>query len=140
MLPNAALKPSRSFTEAAAAFASSPNLTNLALKSAISSQTLGVGLKSSASGELASDLELSGKSAGIFAAASSIADIIKCYDELIGLDAKTVGGHSLRAGFLTSGAARGASIFKMMDVSRHRSVDTLRDYVRDAENEVVTPK
>jgi hypothetical protein len=39
----------------------------------------------------------------------------------------------LRAGFLTSAAARGASIFKMMDVSRHRSVDTLRDYVRDAE-------
>ena len=64
----------------------------------------------------------------------------RSYDELIGLDAKTVGGHSLRAGFLTSGAARGASIFKMMDVSRHRSVDTLRDYVRDAENEVVTPK
>ncbi len=24
-------------------------------------------------------------------------------------------------------------IFKMMDVSRHRSVDTLRGYVRDAE-------
>jgi hypothetical protein len=39
----------------------------------------------------------------------------------------------LRAGFLTSAAARGASIFKMMDVSRHRSVDTLRGYVRDAE-------
>jgi hypothetical protein len=43
------------------------------------------------------------------------------------------GGHSLRAGFLTSAASRGASIFKMMDVSRHRSVDTLRGYVRDAE-------
>ena len=28
---------------------------------------------------------------------------------------------------------RGASLFKMMDVSRHRSVDTLRAYVRDAE-------
>jgi len=27
----------------------------------------------------------------------------------------------------------GASIFKMMDVSRHRSFDTLRGYVRDAE-------
>jgi formate dehydrogenase assembly factor FdhD len=39
----------------------------------------------------------------------------------------------LRAGFLTSAASRGASIFKMMDVSRHRSVDTLRGYVRDAE-------
>jgi hypothetical protein len=42
-------------------------------------------------------------------------------------------GHSLRAGFLTSAASRGASIFKMMDVSRHRSVGTLRGYVRDAE-------
>jgi hypothetical protein len=42
-------------------------------------------------------------------------------------------GHSLRAGFLTSAAKRGASIFKMMDVSRHRSVDTLRGYIRDAE-------
>ena len=39
----------------------------------------------------------------------------------------------MRAGFLTSAAAKGASIFKMMDVSRHRSVDTLRGYVRDAE-------
>jgi integrase len=28
---------------------------------------------------------------------------------------------------------KGASIFKMMDVSRHKSVDTLRGYVRDAE-------
>jgi hypothetical protein len=30
-------------------------------------------------------------------------------------------------------AARGASLFKMMDVSRHKSVDTLRGYVRDAD-------
>jgi hypothetical protein len=35
--------------------------------------------------------------------------------------------------FLTSAAKRGASIFKMMDQSRHRSVETLRGYVRDAE-------
>jgi hypothetical protein len=34
---------------------------------------------------------------------------------------------------LTSAASRGASIFKMMDVSRHRSVETLRSYVRDVE-------
>jgi site-specific recombinase XerD len=63
----------------------------------------------------------------------SVADIIKTYARRIGLDANSVGGHSLRAGFLTSAAARGASIFKMMDVSRHKSVDTLRGYVRDAE-------
>jgi hypothetical protein len=34
----------------------------------------------------------------------------------------------LRSGFLTSAAGNGASIFKMMDVSDHRSVDTLRGY------------
>ena len=28
-----------------------------------------------------------------------------------------------------AGRKRGASVFKMMDVSRHRSVDTLRGYV-----------
>ena len=40
---------------------------------------------------------------------------------------------SLRSGFLTSAAARGASIFKMADQSRHKSMDTLRGYVRDAD-------
>jgi hypothetical protein len=49
------------------------------------------------------------------------------------LDPNQFAGHLLRAGFLTSAASRGASIFKMMDVSHHRSVDTLRGYVRDAE-------
>jgi hypothetical protein len=63
----------------------------------------------------------------------SVADIVKNHAERIGLDPKVFDGHSLRAGFLTSAAKRGASIFKTMDVSRHRSVDTLRGYVRDAE-------
>src|SRR5262245_58026256 len=39
----------------------------------------------------------------------------------------------MRSGFLTSAAAKGASLFKMMDQSRHRSVETLRGYIRDAE-------
>jgi hypothetical protein len=51
----------------------------------------------------------------------------------VGLDPDDFAGHSLRSRFLTSAAARGASIFKMMDVSRHKSMDTLRSYVRDAE-------
>jgi hypothetical protein len=49
------------------------------------------------------------------------------------LDATIYSGHSLRSGFLTSAAGRGASIFKMMDQSGHKSIDTLRGYVRDAE-------
>jgi hypothetical protein len=34
---------------------------------------------------------------------------------------------------MMSATAKGASIFKMMDVSRLKSVDTLRGCVRDAE-------
>jgi site-specific recombinase XerD len=63
----------------------------------------------------------------------SVANIIKAHAERAGLDPASFSGHSLRSGFLTSAASRGASIFKMMDVSRHRSVDTLRGYVREAE-------
>jgi site-specific recombinase XerD len=63
----------------------------------------------------------------------SVATIIKVHAARIGLDPTTFSGHSLRSGFLTSAAARGASIFKMMDVSRHKSMDMLRSYIRDAE-------
>jgi hypothetical protein len=38
--------------------------------------------------------------------------------------------HSLRSGFLTSAAETGASIWKLSEVSRHKSLDTLRGYVR----------
>jgi integrase len=65
--------------------------------------------------------------------AQSVAFIVKAYAARLGLDADAFSGHSLRAGFLTSAAARGASLFKMMDVSRHKSVDVLRGYVRDAD-------
>jgi site-specific recombinase XerD len=63
----------------------------------------------------------------------SVANVVKFYAGRIGLDARIFSGHSLRSGFLTSAAANGASIFKMMDVSRHKSIDNLRIYVRDAE-------
>jgi site-specific recombinase XerD len=63
----------------------------------------------------------------------SVANFIKAFAARVGLDASKFSGHSLRAGFLTSAAASGASIFKMMDQSGHRSVETLRGYVRDAE-------
>lgn len=62
-----------------------------------------------------------------------MADIVKAHVERVVLDPRAFAGHSLRAGFLTSAAKRAASVYKMMDVSRRRSVDTLRSYVRDAE-------
>jgi hypothetical protein len=48
-------------------------------------------------------------------------------------DPAFVAGHPLQAGCLTSTAGIAASIFKMIDVSRHKSIDTLRGHVRDAE-------
>jgi integrase len=47
-----------------------------------------------------------------------------------GLDPAAFAGHSLRSGFLTSAAETGADVLKMAEVSRHRSMDTLRRYVR----------
>jgi site-specific recombinase XerD len=61
----------------------------------------------------------------------SVANIVKSYAKLAGIDPAAVSGHSLRAGFMTSAAQNGASIFKMMKVSRHKSMDTLQGYVRD---------
>ncbi len=64
--------------------------------------------------------------------AKSVCDLVKSYADSVGLDAASFGAHSLRAGFLTSAARRGASVFKMRDVSRHKSMDVLQAYVRDA--------
>jgi site-specific recombinase XerD len=66
--------------------------------------------------------------------AQSVAHIVKAYATRAGLDARIFSGHSLRAGFCTSAAEHGASVWKMMDVSRHKSVQTLRGYVRNAES------
>jgi site-specific recombinase XerD len=73
-----------------------------------------------------------GRLKGTRLTAQSVALIVKSLAARLGFDPSAFAGHSLRADFLTSAAAKGASIFKMMDVSRHRSVDTLRGYVRDA--------
>ena len=51
----------------------------------------------------------------------AVGSIVKRYADRIGLDAADFSGHSLRSGFITSAAKRGASIFKMMDQSRHKS-------------------
>jgi site-specific recombinase XerD len=63
----------------------------------------------------------------------TVADLVKRYAAAAGLDPAEFSGHSLRAGFVTSAAAHGASIFKMQAVSRHRTLDVLSGYVRDAD-------
>jgi len=63
----------------------------------------------------------------------SIGDLVKHYAAKAGYRAEDFAGHSLRSGFLTSAAENGAGLFAMMDVSRHRSVESVRGYVRRAE-------
>jgi site-specific recombinase XerD len=85
------------------------------------------------SGSLFRPINKSGTMAASRLTCRSVANIVKEYAGRAGFDAAIYSGHSLRSGFLTSAAGRGASIFKMMDQSGHKSIDTLRGYVRDAE-------
>lgn len=65
--------------------------------------------------------------------AHAVAKLVKRAADAAGLDARQFSGHSLRAGFLTSAAERGAKPARMMAVSRHKSLDVLMGYVRPVE-------
>ena len=62
----------------------------------------------------------------------SVAQIIKRRAEAAGFDPNLFSGHSLRAGFVTSALHHGADILRVMDVTRHREVSTLKTYDRRA--------
>ncbi len=63
----------------------------------------------------------------------SIARLVQKHAAAAGYDPGEFAGHSLRSGFLTEAEASGASIFKMQEVSRHKSVQVLAAYVRSRE-------
>ena len=60
----------------------------------------------------------------------SVANIVKHYAAKTGLTVADFSGHSLRSGFLTSAARANASPFKMMEISGHKSIETLAGYIR----------
>jgi site-specific recombinase XerD len=60
----------------------------------------------------------------------AVATIVKKYALAAGLDPAEFSGHSLRSGFATSAAETGASVLKIMETTRHKSVDVLAGYVR----------
>ncbi len=62
-----------------------------------------------------------------------VALVVKVRAAAAGYDPAQVSGHSLRAGFLTEAARQGATVFKMKEVSRHKSLEILSDYVRNHE-------
>ena len=62
----------------------------------------------------------------------SVALIVKHRAAAAKLDPKLFAGHSLRAGFVTSALEDGADALRVMDQTRHKSIDTLRKYDRRA--------
>jgi len=62
----------------------------------------------------------------------SVANIVKTHAEAVGLDPALFSGHSLRSGFVTSALQSGADVLRVMDVTRHRQINTLKVYDRRA--------
>jgi hypothetical protein len=62
-----------------------------------------------------------------------VADIVKKGAARLGFDPKTFGAHSTRSGLVTSAVKRGVNLLKICDQTRHKSVEMLRVYCRDAE-------
>jgi site-specific recombinase XerD len=69
---------------------------------------------------------------GVRLTTQAVADIIKKYCTAAGLDASTFGAHSLRAGYITTAADRGADLARIMDQSGHRDPRTVVSYIRRA--------
>jgi site-specific recombinase XerD len=63
----------------------------------------------------------------------TVAAIVKGACQRAGLDPKEFSGHSLRSGFVTSAVEMNAPILKIVETTRHRSVDMLRVYSRRAD-------
>ena len=64
---------------------------------------------------------------------TDVARLVKRYVAAIGLDPAHYSGHSLRAGFVTSAAAHGARLDKIMEVTRHTSPGMVMRYIRHAD-------
>lgn len=60
----------------------------------------------------------------------SVALIVKRHAEPAGLDPALFAGHSLRAGLVTTALEAGADVFKVMEITRHKRVETLKIYDR----------
>jgi site-specific recombinase XerD len=63
--------------------------------------------------------------------AGSVARLIKRAAEAAGRDPASYAGHSLRAGFATQAFLNGAAEVSIMRQTRHKSLNTLRKYIRD---------
>jgi len=62
----------------------------------------------------------------------AVARIVKDYADRLGLDPRRFGGHSLRAGFVTTAALIGATEDEIAFQTGHKSMTVLRGYIRRA--------
>jgi site-specific recombinase XerD len=72
-----------------------------------------------------------GKMAATRLSPAAVGDVVKRYAAAVGLEASDFAGHSLRSGLATSAAMAGASERSIMNQTGHRSVNTVRRYIRD---------
>lgn len=63
---------------------------------------------------------------------STVGHVVKRWAEAADLDPTMFGGHSLRAGFVTEALGNDADALKIMDITGHRQVQTLKIYDRRA--------
>jgi site-specific recombinase XerD len=63
----------------------------------------------------------------------AVAEIVKTYARLAGFEPSEFSGHSLRAGFVTSAAEKGATADRIMNHTGHKSVSMVRTYTRRAD-------
>jgi site-specific recombinase XerD len=63
-------------------------------------------------------------------AGETVAEIVKRAASRIGIDPRTVAGHSLRSGFATSAARGGADLAFIMQQTGHKNADVARRYVQ----------
>lgn len=84
-------------------------------------------------GPLFTQIRKSGEVTDLRLSPEYVGRLVKRTAAACGLDAARYSGHSLRAGLATSAAIRGATLDRIMRQTRHRSHDTARRYVRDAE-------
>lgn len=63
---------------------------------------------------------------------NAVALIVKAAVRSLGLNPRDYAGHSLRCGFVTAAAMRGATLDEIMNTTRHRTADQVIAYIRRA--------
>jgi len=86
-----------------------------------------------AEGPLFRGIDRHGRISSFRLSSNAVADIVKCRAAALGLHPGAYGGHSLRAGLITSAARLGVSIWKIKAQSGHRSDAMVARYVRDVD-------